>query len=456
MNFILLSGGSGQRLWPLSNDARSKQFLNVLEHNGEKVSMLQRVWNQLKENDLTSQTLIATSHSQVDMITNQVGSDIPLIVEPERRDTFPAIALAATYLYSIDNKSLEDVVAVLPVDPYVEADFFNKITNLEDVLKNSNSDLGLVGIEPTFPSSKYGYIVPSSLNDDGTIKVSHFREKPSPEIATDLIEKGALWNAGVFAFKLRTIINALEKRGLPTSYKELHSVYSSLPKISFDFEVVEKMENIIAIPYNGYWKDLGTWNTLTDEMSSKIIGKGIVSDNSENVHIVNELNLPIVALGLKNIIIATSADGILITDKSASPKIKELVQGINQRPMYEERRWGWYQVIDNTIYEDGNATLTKKITVFPQKNLSYQYHETRDEVWTIVKGTGEFILDGEISSIKAGDTVKIPAFSKHSLKAITELQLIEIQTGFNLVEEDNCRLIEDWKDILIHCKQETL
>ncbi len=149
MKLILLSGGSGKRLWPLSNDSRSKQFLKVLKNNNDEMqSMVQRVWGQLKNLGIENDAVIATSKSQVDMINNQLGNDVPIIIEPERRDTFPAIALAASYLYSKEHVDLNEVVGVLPVDPYVENSFFERLLDLEKALSSSNADLGLMGVTP--------------------------------------------------------------------------------------------------------------------------------------------------------------------------------------------------------------------------------------------------------------------------------------------------------------------
>ena len=449
MKLVLLSGGSGKRLWPLSNDARSKQFLKVLRNeDNELQSMVQRVWGQLGKLGLTESSVIATSKSQVEMIQNQLGKNLPIIVEPERRDTFPAIALAATYIYSCENTPRDEVIGVLPVDPYVEDRFFSRLLDLEDILNASDADLGLIGVEPTFPSEKYGYIVPNIKDSNNeVVKVSHFREKPNTEDAKRLINEQALWNCGVFAFKLDKIITLLEDKGLPTNFEELLSNYSSLPKISFDYEVVEKTDNIVAIPYDGYWKDLGTWNTLTEEMGSNVIGKARISTDSHHTHIVNELDIPISVLGLSNVLVAASPDGILVTDKESSPRVKELIGNLNQRPMYEERRWGWYRVLEHTKYNDGTEVLTKRINISSGKNLSYQYHNYRKEVWTIVKGQGVLLVNDNFRVVKAGDVIEIAVGAKHAVKAITDLEFIEVQTGSQLVEEDNHRVLLTWDDI---------
>lgn len=453
MKLVLLSGGSGQRLWPLSNDARSKQFLRVLEgKEGKLESMVQRVWGQLARVNLQESALIATSKSQVDMIHNQLDYQVSLIIEPSRRDTFPAIALAASYLSSVEQADNDEVVAVLPVDPFVEDRFFKRVKDLEAVVNASGADLALVGVEPTFPSSKYGYIVPE--NEEITTdyrQVNHFTEKPDEVKAKGLIEQGALWNCGVFAFKLGYLISILEEKGLPTSYTELQERYSELPKISFDYEVVEKTDNIVVIPYDGYWKDLGTWNTLTEEMASEQIGKGIVSGDSLNTHLINELDIPVTVLGISSAVVAVSPDGILVADKSKSPKIKELVSGFDNRPMYEERRWGWYRVLDHVKFDGGKEVLTKRIGMTAGKNLSYQKHFYRSEVWTIIKGEGEFALNDEIRIVKPGDVLQIKVGDKHGIKAITDMEFIEVQTGTELIEEDIVRIFMTWEEVENHC-----
>jgi mannose-1-phosphate guanylyltransferase len=453
MDLILLSGGSGKRLWPLSNDSRSKQFLKVLDNEDKLESMVQRVWRQLEKLQLNESTVIATSKSQVDMIHSQLGNHIPLIIEPERRDTFPAIALAATYLYSVKGSSLNDVVGILPVDPYVDISFFERIKDLENALNTSNADLALMGVNPTFPSEKYGYIVPIQNNNNyDYIQVSHFKEKPSETEARDLMEQSALWNCGVFAFKLEYIISILEAKGLPIQYEELTKRYQNLEKISFDYAVVEKAEKIVALSYSGSWKDLGTWNTLTEEMGTNQIGKGTISDDSINTHLVNELDIPVTVLGIRDAVVAASPDGILVTDKVASPRIKEVLKDFEQRPMYEERRWGWYRVLDHTKFEAGNEVLTKRIGVKAGKNLSYQKHYARSEVWTIIKGVGEFVLNDEICEVKPGDVLIIPVEAKHGIKAITDLEFVEVQTGSQLIEEDIVRIFMTWEEVEEHCK----
>ncbi|MFT8322304.1 MAG: sugar phosphate nucleotidyltransferase [Bacillus sp. (in: firmicutes)] len=451
MKLVLLSGGSGKRLWPLSNDTRSKQFLKVLEsENGEKTSMVQRVWGQLEASGLAESSVIATSKMQSDMIYSQLGQEIPLIIEPERRDTFPAIALAAAYLVSEANVSKDEVIVILPVDPYVDALFFEKIKELEQVLRSSDAELALIGVNPTYPSSKYGYIVPGKIISSDYYEVNHFTEKPSEEKAELLIEQNALWNCGVFAFKLSYLTDILVSKGWPLKFEKLSQQYSLLPKISFDYEIVEKAERIVALPYNGYWKDLGTWNTLTEEMATTQMGKGILTKDSINTHLVNELDIPVTVLGVKDIIVAASPDGILVADKESSPKIKELISSFEGPPMYEERLWGWSRVLDYAKYDDGQEMVAKRICIHAGKNSSYHFHLLRDEVWTIVRGEGELALDDHITRVKTGDIIHLPAEKKHGIRALSELEFVEVQTGIGISEMDFNRLYFEWEEVIDH------
>jgi mannose-1-phosphate guanylyltransferase len=214
---------------------------------------------------------------------------------------------------------------------------------------------------------------------------------------------------------------------------------------------VEKANHIVALPYQGEWKDLGTWNTLTEEIESSLIGKGILSGESHNTHVINELDIPITLLNLSNVVVAASPDGILVSDKAASPMIKEVMKHADQRPMYEERRWGRYRVLDYLKYPDGKEVLTKRICITPGQNLSYQYHLLRDEVWTVIAGSGEMVLNGKHFLVKSGDVLVIAKDTRHSLRAETEMEIIEVQTGTELIEEDIVRLAFDWNEIKQLC-----
>ncbi|MCA9766769.1 MAG: cupin domain-containing protein [Carnobacterium sp.] len=442
MKIILLSGGSGKRLWPLSNEIRSKQFLKLLKNkNNEPESMVQRVYNQIKMAGIDTDVVIATGKNQKDSIKSHLGDSVDIVLEPERRDTFPAIALASAYLHFEKKMSKDEVVVVIPVDPYADLKYFSLLKDIESKVTSGLSNIALMGIKPTYPSAKYGYILSDSEND----LVKGFQEKPSEVFAKQLIEDGAMWNGGVFAFKAGYMMDKLEDYMDFKDYTDVEKQYSLLPKISFDYEVVEKEKNIAMVEYNGIWKDLGTWNTLTEVMSDNTVGKVLVSESCEDTHVINELDIPITVLGAKNMVIAASPDGILVSDKHESSYLKDYIYDSSKRPMYEESSWGEYKVLDYVDYEDGSSSLTKSLFIKAGESMQYQEHSVRDEIWTIVAGIGDIVIDGHVRNVKSGDVAYITKGQKHSIKAVTNLRLIEVQIGSELTESDAKTLEWSWQ-----------
>lgn len=422
MNIILLSGGSGKRLWPLSNEIRSKQFIRMLKRGDEYESMVQRVYHQIKEVDPSGKIVIATSKTQVSAIHNHLGADVDICVEPERRNTYPAILLATSYMRDINGVPNDDVVIVCPVDPYVNDDYFEKLIELERVAANGNFNVTLMGVTPTEPSEKYGYIIPETMNDVSAVK--YFKEKPDEERAKQYIKEGGLWNCGVFAFKAGYILD--EKR-----YKAIRDNYSSFERTSFDYAVVEKEKNIGVLRFSGVWKDIGTWNSLSDIMEERSIGNVTFDNKTENTNVINELNMPLLCMGLKDIVIAASSDGILVSTKEQSPYIKCYAEKISTQAMFAEKSWGSFTIIDA-----GEDSLTIKIKLLSNHMLKYHSHNRRDEVWTILSGEGKVTLDGLHRIVKPGDTIRLPKGAKHTIKAITDLEVIEVQIGRNISIED--------------------
>lgn len=445
IRIILLSGGSGMRLWPLSNGVRSKQFLRLLKSpTGESESMCQRMMRQLLKSGISTDITVATGKSQVDSILKQMGEHINIVAEPERRDTFPAIALACSYLISKKNATPDDVVIVMPIDPYTEDSYFETVKKMADATAHNVANIVLMGIVPNEPSSKFGYIVPKQNQcQDAPIAVSHFTEKPKKDVAKELIKQGAMWNGGVFAFKIKYIKEVISRYTAQSSFDEIKNNYNAFPKKSFDFEILEKEPSVAVIPYNGTWKDLGTWNTLTEEMSLQSIGN-VVVDESKNTNIVNELNIPIVCLGIDNAIIAASFDGIFIGSKDKSVELKKYVNSLESRPMYEERRWGEYKVLEYTQYPDGKKSLTKMLKFNDGAFISYQRHKLRDEIWTFVAGDGILIHNDNRIKVKSGDIARIKAGDLHAIKSVKNLQIIEVQIGTELTETDIERLPFEW------------
>lgn len=430
MNIILLSGGSGQRLWPLSNDIRSKQFIKIFhKDDGELESMVQRVYRQITEVDPDATITVATSKSQVSSLNNQLGDGIGISVEPCRRDTFPAIALAAAYLKDVRNIGEDEAVVVCPVDPYVDKAYFKTVEALGEYALKSSANLVLMGIEPTYPSEKYGYIIPES--SDKVSRVLMFKEKPNVKSAEKFISEGALWNGGVFAFKLGYVLNRAHELIDFTDYNDLFNKYESLKNISFDYAVVEHEPVIEVMRYNGTWKDLGTWNTLTEAMDSSNVGEAIMNDTCNNVHVVNELNVPVLCMGLKDIVVSASPEGILVSDKEQSSYIKPYVESLDHTVMFAEKSWGSFRIIDVS-----DNSLTIKVKLNAGHKMNYHSHEHRDEVWTVISGRGRAVIDEKEQEITVGDVLKMPAGCKHTVIADEELSMIEVQIGKDISVHD--------------------
>lgn len=432
MHIILLSGGSGKRLWPLSNDVRSKQFIKLFKNdNGKYESMVQRVYRQIQTVNSDMEVTIATSKSQVSAIRNQLGNKVSICLEPCRRDTFPAIALAAAYLKDVQGLSEEDCVAVCPVDPYVDNTYYQTVQKLEEIVNEGQSNLVLMGIEPTVPSEKYGYIIPVDKNEIS--RVAKFTEKPDTETAKEYIKQGALWNAGVFAFKLGYLLNKAHELIDFVDYADLFKKYDTLTKISFDYAVVEKELNIQVLRYAGQWKDVGTWNMMAEVMADKTKGDVILDDTCKDTNVVNELNIPILCMGCEDMVVAASEDGILVSTKERSGYMKPYIEKIDNPSMFAEKSWGTFTVIDNQ-----KNSKTIKIEMKPNTEMSYHSHSYRSEIWNIISGTGKVCINGECKTVKAGDVVQIPVDARHSIKANEKMEIIEIQLGvFNT--HDKCK-----------------
>jgi mannose-1-phosphate guanylyltransferase len=397
--------------------------------------MVQRVYRQIKKIDSNATVTIATSKTQVSAIHNQLGEDVGISVEPCRRDTFPAIALAAAYLHDVKKIPLDESVIVCPVDPYVEDDYFEALKNLGEQARKGEANLVLMGIEPTYPSEKYGYIIPK--DNEAVSLVDTFKEKPTQEVAKEYISKGALWNGGVFAFKLKYLIDKSHELIDYTDYNDLFDKYDTLTKISFDYAVVEKEDKIQVMRFRGQWKDLGTWNTLTEAMEENTVGEGVSNDKCENVHIINELSMPVLAMGLHDVVIAASPEGILVSDKEQSSYIKPYVDKFDQQVMFAEKSWGSFRVLD--VEEE---SLTIRVTLNAGHQMNYHSHKNRDEVWTIIAGKGRTIVDGMEQEVHAGDVVTMQAGCRHTIIAETELKLIEVQLGkeINVHDKQKFRL----------------
>lgn len=430
MQLILLSGGSGKRLWPLSNDSYSKQFLRLLPiPGGGRESMLQRVVRQIRESGIGADITIATSERQQECIKNQLGDSVDIVMEPERRDTFPAIALACLYLAKEKGCSRNETVVVMPSDPYTDGSYFSAIQKITEVVDAHTADLVLMGIVPDHASTKYGYVVPRK-NESGepVQRVERFTEKPSEENARTLMDENAFWNGGVFAFRLGYLLDIIQTCFYLDTFVEARARYSELPKISFDYEVVEKARSVAVVPFYGLWKDLGTWDALVEVLGSDTIGNVCLDDHTVNTRIVNMLNIPCICVGTNNLIVASSPDGILVADKGSCELIKPYVSQLDSMPMYEELRWGTCKVVDHHLANDGKSQLlTKRICINAGQSIYGRGHGHYDEIWTFVEGTGEFVHDGKLLFVKPGEVIRITKGTKYEIKAIIDIHAVSVQ-----------------------------
>ena len=433
MNIILLSGGSGKRLWPLSNDVRSKQFLQVFKNrDGNYESMLQRVYRQLNDIGIQTNVTIATSKNQVSAVYDQLGNDVDCCIEPCRKDTFPAIALSAAYLVDVRGVKPTEAVVVCPVDPLVTNEYFRALIALQYQAEMEMSNIVLMGIVPTYPADEYGYILPEGEKKLSGVKF--FKEKPTREMAEEYIQQGALWNGGVFAFQLQYILSKAKELLGYNKYDELLAHYDSFQEISFDYAVAEKEKSIQVMRFSGEWMDMGTWNKLSEAMTDDIVGKGVIDKSSSGVQIVNETDVPILAMGLHDVVISASSEGILVSDKETSPLIKSFVEDLDKDELTTDMNWGKRKVIDA---EDGSRTI--KFNLKAGQSTEYHSHLRRDEIWIVVNGEGQVTLEGKRNIVKKGDIITMKAGCKHVITANTPMILIEIQLGSELSGEDKMK-----------------
>lgn len=412
MNIVLLSGGSGKRLWPLSNDEKSKQFIRFFKkEDGTYESMLERVYRQIKGADSSSKITIATSEVQVPLIKEQLGDNVSISVEPARRDTFPAIVLSALFLNEKLHVNEDEPVIVCPVDPYVDDSYYSSFRELERIVREGKSNITLMGITPTCPSEKYGYIIPEENGEVSRVRT--FKEKPCEEKAAEYIKSGALWNAGVFAFRLGYLLDIAHKLIDFSGYEDLYSRYSDLDKISFDYAVVEKEKDIAVLRYDGQWEDVGTWNTLSDVFKENKIGNVITDDSSVGSTIINELGIPLMCVGCKDMVIVSSEDGILVSDKAKSSSIKTYVDKLPSNIKKESF----------TLISKDNLSSVYRLKL-NKGEFAVISLEAGSIIINTVEGTG-YVLD---NSLVVGESVKLNE-GKYIIDASSNLEVVIIVLG---------------------------
>ncbi|MEA5031803.1 MAG: sugar phosphate nucleotidyltransferase [Sphaerochaeta sp.] len=426
IHMILLSGGSGKRLWPLSNEVRSKQFLRVLENgSGDHESMLQRVFRQLRAEFSDAHVVVATGAAQREQILSQLGDAVDIVSEPQRRDTFPAIALATTFLHDSCGSPDNDVVVVLPVDVFAEQHYFSTLGRMCEVVEAGGAELVLMGIAPTFTSSRFGYMVPGKPAE-GYALIERFVEKPPLKLATDLIAGGALWNGGVFAFRLGYLMDIVRSHVGKLSFSKLHETYETLEKTSFDYAVVEKASSVAMVPYDGMWKDLGTWDALAQEIGPQGIGEQLLSTTTEGTVVVNELEIPVVVVGTRNLIVAASPDGILVSDTQPGTELKPLVDTLGHPPRFEQLRWGTRTVLDRRHYGRDGAGETREVELDALQEASITCAVGTILVMVCTTGRGSWTIGRDTIQVEAGTTIPVASGASGILYSENGLRLVEI------------------------------
>jgi len=429
MRLVLLCGGSGTRLRPLSNDIRSKLFLDLLPApGGGRESMIRRLCRQLEEAGMLSSALFVVHRGQTAMLRRRIGGSGLVIPEPERRGTYMAAALAAAYLHSALAARPDEIMCVMPADPLVDGPFFRTIARLPAALERTNARLALVGAVPAHPSDQFGYIVPEgAVPPGGCAAVRRFAEKPALPEAERLIAAGALWNCGVFAFRLDYMLNSMAERGMPADYGRLQEWFGRFAADSLDREIAEREPEAVVLRHDGLWRDLGSWASLAGELGASVVGPGTISGDARDTQIVNELHIPVHVIGVSGIIAAAGPDGILVADKAASGRVRDLPSP-GRSPMYGEYGWGVRRVIHADAAGGGERTFALA-TLAPGawRRMPDADGAGGRILMAVISGTGTLLReDGTARPLRPGDSLWMADGEPCALRADSGMELIEV------------------------------
>ncbi|NOU80480.1 NTP transferase domain-containing protein [Paenibacillus sp. LMG 31459] len=428
MHTILLSGGSGMRLWPLSGSLRSKMFLPLLPApDGGTESMIGRVCRQLAQAGLDESVLFVAHQEQLAITRRYTGNKFPVIGEPHKRGTFTAAAYGALHLYSAGKARPEDIICVAPADMYADEDFFRLFPQFPDILASSQAELLLLGTQPAYPSDQYGYIVPAQGGTEAYAQVLSFAEKPDIAKARELIEEQALWNCGVFAFRLSFLLSHLQRMGLPADHAAFAVQYAGLPVRSFDKEVAEHSTKAVVVRHKGEWSDLGSWDTLAARLDSPLTGEGGLWGECRDTHIVNELKVPLHVIGVPGIVAIASPEGILVAARKEANMIKDILQEHSvQEPRYGEAGWGSYTLLDQAA-NGTRLVLTMILRLLPEHDIPEMDCKHSAKTWMIVSGHGEVTVNGAAAAASAGGIFTIARGDRHAVRAVSTMKLIEVR-----------------------------
>lgn len=451
---IILAGGSGSRLWPLSRELYPKQLLNL---NSDK-SLLQSTFERLKS-FIPAENIVSitnTKHvSNVKMQIDELAENGCVLSEPISRNTAPAIALATKFIKTRDN---DPVIIVVPSDHLIEntAAFAATVKKGEKLAEQGY--IVTFGIQPNYPETGYGYInITDEKLEDG-YKVKEFVEKPNLETAKKYIEaKTYFWNSGIFMFKASVmenelkksspeIFNLMEECNFSKSSKIEYNLFKKMPNISIDYAVMEKSDKIALVKLESDWNDLGSWQSIYDtskkDKNNNVIVGHVLDEGSKNSFVYASSKL-VATIGLEDTVVVETEDAILACKKDKTQDVKKIFEKLKQqndnthlvhKTVY--RPWGYY-----TVLAQSKGFLTKLIHVNTGQKLSVQSHNHRSEHWVVLSGTAKVVLEGKEHILSSGHSIDIPLKAIHSLQNPyeTDLQIIEVQLGELLIEEDIVR-----------------
>ena len=451
---IILAGGSGSRLWPLSRELYPKQLLNL---NSDK-SLLQATFERLgscmqKENILS---ITNTKHtSNVRMQLSELSDNVHVLSEPVSKNTAPAIVLATKFIMQKSNS--DPVIIVVPSDHLIENNdkFISTVKKGEKLAQNGY--IVTFGIEPDYPETGYGYINTSETLEEG-FKVKEFVEKPDLETAKKYLEAGTyFWNSGIFMFKASTLIEEIEKLApeIANISKEIDFIKSNdipfisfdkMPNISIDYAVMEKSNKIALVKLESDWNDLGSWQSIYDvskkDKDGNVFAGHVLDEGSKNSFVYASSKL-VATIGLEDTVIVETEDAILACKKDKTQEVKRIYETLKQQNDDTHlvhktvfRPWGFY-----TVIAQGKGFITKIIHVNQGQKLSVQSHNHRSEHWVVLSGTALVKLDSQELTLNPGHSVDIPVKAIHSLQNPfdEDLEIIEVQKGDILLEDDIVR-----------------
>jgi mannose-1-phosphate guanylyltransferase/mannose-6-phosphate isomerase len=458
---VILSGGSGTRLWPVSRTKYPKQFSDLFEESLQ-VSTLKRLARFGEPWIVTAQNLRDFTEKKA----LEAGfKKLKVIYEPMGKNTAPAIALLCKAM-EFEGKTNE-IIGIFPADHLIsKEDVFNQALELAEAAARENKIVTL-GLKPTAPVTGYGYIQTEKQpytykKSVSSYSVLKFHEKPSLETAKDFLKDGSFyWNAGIFIFPVKLMIEQLEKfqpqiwdqlSGLKKDFSNLKEVYSSMPSISIDYAIMEKLSKneLLCVPCSPGWSDVGSWDAVAEvyEKSGRSRGNPI-EVNSKNNFVLPKKDKRYAFVGLDDVIVIDTEDALLIAKKGQTENVKMVVDRLKaekskvaEEHTFEERPWGRFEIL-----RDQNHFKSKVIQINPHQQISYQSHDKREEHWVITKGSGEVILDDQVIPVKGGTYVKIPLKAKHRIRNTGDvpLEFIEVQLGSYFGEDDIVRYQDDYK-----------